>query len=60
MYGESLDTIRDEFFFAAVTGEIDIDAEWDNYVQTWMDAGGTEYMAELEKAPIVDDIRSGN
>ena len=59
-YGESMDTIRDEFFFAAITGEIDIDAEWDNYVQTWMDAGGTQYMAELEKAPVVADIRSGN
>ena len=59
-YGESLDTIRDEFFFAAITGEIDIDAEWDGYVQSWMDAGGTQYMAELEKAPVVADIKSGS
>ena len=58
-YEESMNTIRDEFFFSVITGETDVDAEWDAYVDSWMNAGGTEYMAELEKARVVDDMRNG-
>jgi putative aldouronate transport system substrate-binding protein len=32
--------VMNEFFFRAVTGEIEIDAEWDAYVQRWMREGG--------------------
>ena len=60
VYGESLNTIRDEFWIRSITqADADIDAEWDDYVQTWMGAGGTEYMAELEKAPVVEDLLAG-
>jgi len=49
--GEALQTMTAEFFAKAVTGEIDIDAEWDAYVANWMDAGGDELMAEIAKMP---------
>jgi hypothetical protein len=55
-YGAALGTMTDEFFTKAVTGEIDVDAEWDNYVNDWMRAGGDALMAEIEKMPRWDDI----
>ena len=55
----ALQTIRDDFFWKAITTDIDIDAEWPKYVQTWMDAGGRELLDEIEKAPLVTDIRAG-
>ena len=45
-----------EFFAKAVTGEIDIDAEWDDYVARWMEAGGNELMAEIAKMPRWSDF----
>lgn len=41
-----METIRDEFFNNAVSGKIDIDKEWDGYVDRWNKAGGT-LMTEL-------------
>jgi hypothetical protein len=58
-YGAALRSIRDEFFWKAITSNLDIETEWPKYVQTWMSAGGSEVLAELEKAPTVADIRSG-
>ena len=55
----ALQTIRDDFFWKAVTTDIDIEAEWPGYVQTWMDAGGRALLDEIEKAPLVTDIREG-
>ena len=40
-----------EFFARAVIGEIEIASEWDNYVEDFMNAGGNELMAEIEKMP---------
>ena len=54
--GEALQTMAAEFFAKAVTGEIDIDAEWDNYVARWMAAGGNELMAEIAKMPRWSDF----
>ncbi len=39
-YGASCDKICDEYFLKCITGENDIDATWDNYVETWLNAGG--------------------
>lgn len=58
-YGSALSTIRTEFFWKAITTNMNIDAEWDAYVQKWMGSGGKEVLAELEKAPLVSDIRAG-
>ena len=55
----TLNTMWSEFFYKGITGQIDVDAEWDAYVQAWSDAGGADIVAELEKAPIVDEFRQG-
>ncbi|MBO9605533.1 MAG: ABC transporter substrate-binding protein [Paenibacillaceae bacterium] len=54
--GAKLDTIRDEFFYKAVIGEVNIDAKWDEYVNNWLNSGGKELLAELEKAPKQSDL----
>lgn len=58
-YGSDLSTLWEEMFFRAVTGEVDIDAEWDGYVAKWLDSGGNEYLTELGKAPIVSELQKG-
>ncbi len=48
-----MDKLTKEFFFNAITGEIDIDAEWDNYVQKWMDLGGKLQTEGARTLPIL-------
>jgi putative aldouronate transport system substrate-binding protein len=55
-YKGQLDTIVSEFRMKAIVGEVDIDKEWDNYVENWKNNGGNELLAELEKAPKVSDL----
>ncbi|MGO4936266.1 hypothetical protein ACTQ54_01270 [Fundicoccus sp. Sow4_H7] len=31
-----------------ITAVVDVEADWDNYVETWINNGGREIMAELE------------
>lgn len=59
-YGAQLTTLADEFRMNGITGEIDIEAEWDNYVQTYLDNGGQEIIDEMKKAPSVDELRGEN
>jgi hypothetical protein len=33
-----------------IKGEVDIDAEWDNFVQQWNDLGGAEITADAAKS----------
>lgn len=54
--GETLQTMTAEFFANAVTGQIDIDQEWDEYVAKWMSAGGDAIMAEVAKMPRWSDF----
>ena len=54
--GSGLDTIRDEFMTKAITGQLDINAEWDGYVENWKKAGGARILEELQKAPTVAEI----
>lgn len=55
-YGAQLDTIVSEFRINALTGKVDVDKEWDNYVKQYLSSGGEEVLKELEKAPKVSDI----
>ncbi|MEC1522206.1 ABC transporter substrate-binding protein [Neobacillus niacini] len=57
-YSGQLTTIVDEFRMKAIVGEVDIDKEWDKYVENWMKNGGKETLDELEKAPKVSDLLS--
>ena len=58
--GETLGTMFNEYFLRALTGEIDVDDTWDDYVERWHENGGDEVLAELAKAPIVSELRRGN
>ena len=59
MYGETLDTMFNEMFFKGITGQVDVEAEWDSYVQKWFAAGGDKYMAALEKLPLMEPLDQG-
>lgn len=55
-YSGQLNTIVSEFRMKAIAGQIDIDKEWDKYVQSYLNNGGKEILAELDKAPKVADL----
>jgi hypothetical protein len=57
-YTAKLKTITDEYMFKAITGELNIDSTWDNYVKNYLSNGGSEITAELDKAPKVADLRN--
>ena len=59
-YGSTMNAIRDEFMYKAITGEVDINAEWDSYVENWLDNGGSALLAEYAKAPLTSELRKGN
>ena len=48
MYGSDVGTIVAEYYANAITGKVDIDATWDDYVKSVYDAGLTEILAEYE------------
>ena len=41
-------------------GQVDIESEWDAYVQKWLDAGGREWLDEMKKMPIRAEFLKGN
>jgi hypothetical protein len=49
-YGEGLNTLATEFFYRAISGQININDEWDSYVNNWLTNGGQEYVNTLSKA----------
>lgn len=55
-YNAQVNTIVEEFRMKAIVGQLDIDKEWDKYVQRYLDAGGKEIIQELDKAPKVADL----
>jgi putative aldouronate transport system substrate-binding protein len=50
--GTDITTIAQEFYYNAITGNVDIDAEWDNYIKRLNEAGLQEVLAEYEKIAI--------
>jgi hypothetical protein len=57
--GADLNTLFEEFFYRALTGEIDVQTGWDQYVAEWRASGGNELMAAMVKAPLVSGLRQG-
>ena len=45
---EDVKSIADEFYYSAITGAVDIEAEWDSYVQELNDSGLQEILDEFE------------
>ena len=58
-YGETLQTMTDEFETKAISGQLNIEEEWDNYVATWLASGGNEYLQEVDKSPIIEELLKG-
>lgn len=58
--GNAINTLVNEFFFKAITGEVDIDKEWDKYIKQLKDAGYDKLEEELNKAPLFSEILKGN
>lgn len=56
MYGANLRTLASEFRMNVISGAIDLESEWESYVQEWLSSGGQEILDELEKAPKVSDL----
>lgn len=55
-YQAQLDTLVEEFRLNGITGQIDVAAEWDDYLEKYRNNGGNELLAELEKAPLVTEL----
>jgi len=46
-YGEELHTVSEEYFINAVTGRIDIDSTWDDFLAQWRAMGGAQAEEEI-------------
>lgn len=55
-YGAQLKTLEDEFRMNGIVGDINIESEWDSYVENWRNNGGQQMLEELDKAPLVTDL----
>ena len=42
-------TLEEEFYFGVMTGRVNLDRDWDNYVQRWLQIGGTELLEEATR-----------
>jgi len=52
-YGEELMRIRERFFLLAIRGQIDIEAEWDAYIDELNENGLQQFLALVEQFPVV-------
>ena len=57
--GEGLNTLANEFFMRVVTGQVDLDAEWDNYVARWMAEGGEQVYKAMQNSIIIEALHEG-
>ena len=46
----TLKDLQQQTYLKMIKGEMDIDAEWDNFVQQWNDLGGAEITADAAKS----------
>jgi|GEM_PF-2093814 len=52
----TIDTIVTEFQFNAISGKLNVDAEWAGYLKKLDDAGQQQSLAELNKMPLTSDF----
>lgn len=55
-YSGDWQNTRDAYFMAVITGEKNVEEDWDAYIQELNDLNYDEYLAELDKAPSVEEI----
>ena len=58
-YGETLNTMSNEFYLKVITGQADLEGDWDEYVGRWKANGGDEIIAFADQWPIVDEYLQG-
>ena len=49
-----MSTLVEEFYWNSLTGVNNIDADWDDYVQEWMDLGGSKIVEHAQTLPRLD------
>lgn len=59
-YGSNLSDIVNQFFAQAISGSVNIDAEWDNYIKKLNAAGYDKMLVEMQKAPLYSDLVKNN
>ena len=52
-YGDALMRIREEFFFSAIRGQINIDTEWDTYIDELYQNGLSQFLTLIAQFPVV-------
>lgn len=57
LVGAALETHRSEFMFNSIVNNVDIDAAWEEYIAKLNSAGLKQLHDELNKAPLVADMR---
>lgn len=57
-YAAQLKTLEDEFRLNGITGNIDIESEWDKYLTDWLNNGGEQILEAHKEAPLVSDLLS--
>lgn len=55
-YGAAVRTIALEFWYKAISGAVDIDKQWDIYIQQMKSAGLDKMEAELNKGDLFTDV----
>ena len=58
-YGSALNTIVQEFRFKAITGDLDINKEWDAYVKKWLDSGGAGLIEVMKEGLLYSEWMAG-
>ena len=58
-YGDTMETLFQEFFYRAITGAIDIDSEWDTYVDQFTANGWGQMKEALMQSPVVPELVDG-
>ena len=60
IYDEYFNSLRVDitktFFYRSIQKQINIDEEWDDYVETWLDNGGRELIRAYDKINMVKQI----
>lgn len=59
-YKAQLDTLVNEFRMNGITGAIDIESDWDQYVENYLNNGGKELIDAMNQAPTLDELLGEN
>ena len=58
-YGDALNTLCEEMLYRGITGQVDVEEEWDSYVDRWMRSGGESLLVAMQKLPLMSALENG-